>query len=223
MTTSIARFIVLTALAAMCFGAAAALAPASRLAAAPARSARPEGTWTTAQSAPVVAVIETTMGTIEIEVDVARAPITGANFLRYVDAGLYNGGRFHRSVRPDTETRTDYPIQVIQGQMNQSRRAEGFPPIKMESTQATGIKHTDGVLSMARGGADSATNEFFIVIGSQPELDFGGKRNADGQGFATFGRVTGGMDVVRKIQAAPVKTGSQTLDPPVTITRIVRK
>lgn len=171
---------------------------------------------------PVVA-FETTLGTIEIEVDAARAPKTAANFLRYVDAGLYDGGRFHRTVRPDTETRQDLPIQVIQAGINVARRREGFAPIAMESTTATGILHKDGVVSMARAGVDTATSDFFICIGDQPLLDFGGARNADGQGFAAFGRVVAGMDVVRKIQAAPVQPRTQNLEPPIGIVRARRK
>ena len=176
-----------------------------------------------AAAKPVAVLIETSLGVIEIEVDVARAPQTAANFLRYVDAGLYDGGNFHRAVRPDTERRTDYPIQVIQGQMNPARRTEGFPAIKMESTATTGLKHVDGALSMARSGVDTATNQFFIVVGAQPELDFGGRRNADGQGFAVFGRVSLGMDVVRKIQAGAVQPATETLAVPVVMTRVRRK
>lgn len=172
---------------------------------------------------PVSVVMETPLGTIEIEVDVVRAPATAANFLRYVDAGLYDGGNFHRAVRPDTELRTDYPIQVIQGRMNQARAKEGFPAIKIETTATTGLKHDDGALSMARSGPDTATHAFFIAIGPQPELDFGGRRNADGQGFAVFGRVTRGMDIVKQIQAGAVRPGTETLEAPVVITRVRRR
>lgn len=178
------------------------------------------------QAAPqaVTVVLETSSGSIVIEVDTARAPVTAANFLRYVDAGMYDGGRFHRAVRPDTETRTDYPIQVVQA----SRRAgpdarAGFAPIALERTSVTGIKHIDGAVSMARVGPDTATSDFFICIGDQPELDFEGRRNADGQGFAAFGRVVSGMDVVRRIQTSPVRPGSQVLVPPITIVKAARK
>jgi peptidyl-prolyl cis-trans isomerase A (cyclophilin A) len=96
-----------------------------------------------------------------------------------------------------------------------------FPPIKLERTNKTGIRHLDGTISMARDGPDTGTSDFFICIGNQPSLDFGGKRNPDGQGFAAFGRVLLGMDVVRRIQEAPAK--GQALQPPVAITNIVRK
>jgi peptidyl-prolyl cis-trans isomerase A (cyclophilin A) len=132
-------------------------------------------------------------------------------------------GRFHRVVRPETETRTDFPIQVIQAGINPARRTEGFPAIAMESTQTTGILHKDSVVSMARAGVDTARSDFFICIGDQPELDFGGRRNADGQGFAAFGRVVRGMDVVRKIQASPVRPKTQTPEPPVAIIGAARK
>ena len=96
-----------------------------------------------------------------------------------------------------------------------------FPPIALERTSAIGLLHRDGTLSMARNEPDTATSDFFICIGDQPSLDFGGKRNPDGQGFAAFGRVVKGMDVVRKIQAAPAQ--EQTLTPPVRILKISRK
>ena len=184
---------------------------------------RAQGAQAAAAAKPVAVVMETPLGTIEIEVDVARAPATAANFLRYVDAGLYDGGNFHRAVRPDTELRTDYPIQVIQGRMNQARAKEGFPAIKMETTATTGLKHDDGALSMARSGPDTATHAFFVAIGPQPELDFRGRRNADGQGFAVFGRVTRGMDIVKQIQAGAVRPGTETLETPVVITRVRRR
>ncbi len=182
----------------------------------------PQAPFPVTATNPIV-VFETALGPIEIEVDLKRAPRTAANFLKYVDAGLYAGGRFHRAVRPETETRTDFPIQVIQAGINTARRGESFPAIAMESTQTTGILHKDGVVSMARGSVDSATSDFFICIGDQPELDFAGKRNADGQGFAAFGRVVRGMDVVKKIQAAPVRPKTQTLEPPVAIASVARK
>jgi peptidyl-prolyl cis-trans isomerase A (cyclophilin A) len=163
--------------------------------------------------------IETELGTIVVAVDTAHAPATSANFLRYVREGFYDGGRFHRAVRPDTETRTDFPIQVIQAGINQAKAASAFPAIALERTSATGLKHVDGVVSMARNGPDTGRSDFFVCIGDMPELDFGGKRNADGQGFAAFGRVVSGMDVVRRIQAAAVREGTQNLEPPIRIIR----
>jgi peptidyl-prolyl cis-trans isomerase A (cyclophilin A) len=191
--------------------------------------------------APVVVVFQTEKGAIEIEVDAARAPVTSANFLKYVDAGLYDGGVFYRTVRPDTESRPDVPIQVIQARMNVERRREGFPRIPIERTSTTGLRHVDGAVSMARAAADTATNEFFICIGDQPLLDFGGKRNDDGQGFAAFGRVIAGMEVVKAIHVSPVAASrppgargrasaaaatpasSQSLRPPIRILKASRR
>jgi peptidyl-prolyl cis-trans isomerase A (cyclophilin A) len=165
-------------------------------------------------------VMQTDLGEIEVEIDSARAPVTAANFLKYVDAGLYDGGRFHRTVRPDNQREKPVKIAVIQGAANAGRKAEFFPAIPLERTNKTGLEHKDGVISMARDGPDTATDEFFICVGDQPELDFGGKRNPDGQGFAAFGRVVRGMDVVRRIQEAPAQ--GETLRPPISIQRVRR-
>ncbi len=176
---------------------------------------------------PVTVVFQTELGTITVEVDVAHAPLTAANFLRYVDGGFYDGGFVNRAVRPDNTTRHDVEIQVIQFQSDPGRRGSLFPPVPLERTSMTGLKHADGALSMARSGPDSATSSFFITIGDQPELDFGGRRNADGQGFAVFGRVVAGLDVVRRIQASRTGTagayGTETLDPPIRVIRAGRQ
>ena len=176
-------------------------------------------------TAPVVVVFETTHGAISIEVNVAKAPVTAANFLKYVDAGLYNGGRFHRTVRPDTETRKDVPIEVVQAtRAPRTPETPSFKPIPLERTNATGLKHVDGAVSMARStGTDTAVADFFICIGAQPLLDFGGPRNPDGQGFAVFGRVIAGMDVVKKIHAAPVREGTERIAFPIVILKAARK
>ena len=172
----------------------------------------------------VLVRIETTLGGIDIAVDTKRAPITAANFLKYVDGGFYDGGRFHRATRPDNYTPTppDKPaMEIIQGGINPARRQEGFPAIPLERTSVTGLKHVVGTVSMARAPqADSARSDFFICLDDQPSLDFGGKRFDDGQGGGAFGRVVKGMDVVRKIQQQPVE--KQALTPPVTITRMSR-
>lgn len=172
-----------------------------------------------AQELPRV-LIKTEMGDIEAEVDTIHAPITAENFLRYVDLGFYRFGRFHRTVRADNQPTDKVKIAVIQAGLD-SLRVKEFPPIKLERTRVTGLLHKDGTLSMARDGPDTATSDFFICIGDQPSLDFGGKRNPDGQGFAAFGRVVLGMDVVRKIQSASAQ--GQRLLPPVAILSIARK
>jgi peptidyl-prolyl cis-trans isomerase A (cyclophilin A) len=174
-----------------------------------------------------VVVFETEKGAIEVEVDTVHAPASVANFLKYVDGGFYAGGSVNRAVRPDNTTRHDVEIQVVQFQMNPARRADAFPPIAIERTSVTGLRHLDGALSMARSGPDTATASFSIVIGNQPEMDFGGRRNPDGQGFAVFGRVVRGMDVVRAIQAAPTAPtgpfGSESLAPPIRILAASRR
>lgn len=172
-------------------------------------------------------IFETELGTITMEIDVVKAPVTGENFLKYVDGKFYDGGVVNRSVRPDNTVRKDVEIQVIQFQINPARRREQFPPIRMESTKETGLSHINGALSMARAGPDTATASFSIPIGDQPEMNFGGKRNADGQGFAVFGRVIAGMDVVEKIHKSPTGTTgayrTETLDPPIKVLRAFRK
>jgi peptidyl-prolyl cis-trans isomerase A (cyclophilin A) len=170
--------------------------------------------------APVRVVMQTDLGEIEIEIDSTHAPGTAANFLKYVDAGLYDGGLFHRTVRPDNQREKRVKIAVIQGAANASRTSEFSSPVALERTNKTGLAHKDGTISMARDGPDTATDEFFICVGDQPELDFGGKRNPDGQGFAAFGRIVRGMDVVRRIQESPAQV--ETLRPPVKIQRVRR-
>jgi len=164
---------------------------------------------------PVLVELTTASGVIEISVDRAHAPVSAANFLRYVRGGFYDGGVFHRTVRPDNQPQNNVKIEVVQAGINPARLKDEFPPIPLERTSVTGLRHLDGTLSMARAEPDTATSDFFICIGDQPELDFGGRRNPDGQGFAAFGRVVKGMDVVRRIQASPAQ--GQSLTPPVAI------
>ena len=167
-------------------------------------------------------VVQTELGDIEIEVDTAHAPGTAANFLKYVDARHYDGGTWHRTVKMDNQPDNQIKIEVIQAGVNPDRAKDGFPPIPLERTNQTGLLHKDGAVSMARGAADSATSGFFVCINDQPSLDFGGMRNADGQGFAAFGQVVRGMDVVRRIQQAP-NTEAQKLTPPIKILAVTRR
>jgi peptidyl-prolyl cis-trans isomerase A (cyclophilin A) len=153
----------------------------------------------------VAVFMRTTLGDLQIAVDTLRAPTTGRNFLRYVDAGLYVGGTFYRVVRDDNQPDDSVRIDVIQGGMDRARRRQAFEPIPLESTEVTGLRHRDGTLSMARSGPNSATAEFFITLGPQPALDAGGARNPDGLGFAAFGRIVDGMDVVRALHALPTE------------------
>jgi len=177
---------------------------------------------------PIRVLVQTELGDIVLEVDPSRAPTTAANFLRYVDAGHYNGGTWHRTVTLDNQPQSDVKIEVIQAGVNPDVAKSGFPPIAIERTNTTGILHKDGVVSMARGAPDSATSGWFICINDQPSLDFGGTRNPDGQGFAAFGRVVQGMDLVRKIQKAPSSSDrsnnaeAQRLTPPIKIVKVAR-
>jgi len=162
--------------------------------------------------------ITTEFGTLDIDLEPTKAPLTTLNFLRHVDAGTYTNGQFHRSVTLENQPSNKVKIQVIQGG---AEREEGkASPVRLERTRDTGLRHVDGTISMARDTPDSATSDFFICIGDQPELDFGGRRNSDGQGFAAFGRVVKGMDVVRRIQRSPAK--GQTLTPAVKILSVRR-
>jgi peptidyl-prolyl cis-trans isomerase A (cyclophilin A) len=170
---------------------------------------------------PVHVVIETEAGEIEAEIDTVRAPITAANFLKYVDAGLFDGGRFFRTVRPDNQVDKPVKIAVIQAAGSRARRADFLPAIPLERTNVTRLSHKDGTLSMARSTPDTARDSFSICVGDQPALDFGGARQPDGQGFAAFGRVVRGMDVVRTIQMGPAN--GETLTPPIAILRVRRR
>lgn len=178
--------------------------------------------------ATVRVLVETSLGDIVLELDPAKAPNTTANFLKYVDAGHYDGGTFHRTVKMDNQPESPVKIEVIQAGVAESKAKAGFPPIALERTTVTGLKHVDGAVSMARGTPDSATSGWFICINDQPSLDFGGARNPDGQGFAAFGRVVSGMDVVRKIQQAPSSsnrtsnTEAQKLTPPISVVKVSR-
>ena len=174
---------------------------------------------TVAVASPLVR-LHTTLGIIEAELYADKAPASVANFLKYVDAGRYTGGQFHRTVtlHPDNQPTNPVKIEVIQGGVSPEFAEKDWPALALERTRDTGLKHLDGTLSMARAGPDTATSDFFICIGAQPELDFGGKRNPDGQGFAAFGRVTKGLDIIRKIQTAPAD--GQKLTPPVRIVKI---
>ncbi len=144
--------------------------------------------------------IETSLGAIIVEIDTIKAPVSAKNFLKHVEQGTYEKGVFYRVVRMNNQPNNDVKIEVIQGGIYSRENAENIQAIIHETTRQTGIKHLDGTLSMARMGPGTASTEFFICVGKQPELDFGGRRNPDGQGFAAFGQVIEGMDVVRKIQ-----------------------
>jgi peptidyl-prolyl cis-trans isomerase A (cyclophilin A) len=166
-----------------------------------------------------IIIIRTELGEIYARLDLKRAPVTSGNFLKYVDAGLFDSACFYRVVRMDNQPQNPVKIEVIQGGRYE-KEGNGFPPVRHETTQMTGIRHKNATISMARDKPGSATSEFFICIGDQPELDFSGKRNPDGQGFAAFGKIVKGMDVVGKIHT--IRTAGQYLEKPVIILKITR-
>lgn len=153
---------------------------------------------------PIRAVIHTDLGDIGLALDVDSAPVTVCNFVRYAEAGRYRGGRFFRTVVAETND-NPHPIDVIQAETDAGSDDPGFGPIPLERTRDTGLRHAAGVISMARDGPDTATSSFFLVVEDTPALDFGGGRNPDGQGFAAFGMVTDGMELVREIHARPAR------------------
>lgn len=145
-------------------------------------------------AAPVSVMLETTAGSILVETD-PRAPITSANFLRYVDEGRFDGADFYRGMELGAGA------GVVQGgTANAPDRI--LPPIAHEPTSQTGLRHIDGALSMARFDPGTADGDFFIIVGNLPGFD-AGRAAPDDPGFAVFGRVVEGMEVVRAILAAP--------------------
>lgn len=167
-------------------------------------------------------VIQTNQGVITIEVDTVRSVVSGRNFLSLVEHGNYSNSSFYRVVRLDNQFNSKYPIEVIQGGLFVDSLIDRLGSIRHETTQETGILHTDGVISMARSVPGTASSEFFICIGNQPELDYGGRRNPDGQGFSAFGHVVAGMDVVQKIQQQ-ADTSQYLVTPVAIISMQVRK
>jgi len=162
--------------------------------------------------------IETSLGDIIVELYPGKAPITVTNFMKYVDSNLYENSTFFRVCTPKNEAERDIKIEVIQG--GSIDNSKSFDPIVLEITNNTNVLHKDGTISMARSSANTATSSFFICINDQPELDFGGKRHNDGLGFAAFGKVTKGMDIVLKIQSGENK--NQRLLEPIIIKNITR-
>jgi peptidyl-prolyl cis-trans isomerase A (cyclophilin A) len=171
------------------------------------------------ETTPVV-LIKTELGDIKVTVDVANAPTTADNFMRYVDEKRFKDASFYRVVTLDNQPENDVKIEVIQGGIGFVESDLRLPPIEHETTEKTGLLHKDGVISMARREPGTASSEFFICVGDQPELDFSGKRNPDNQGFAAFGRVIEGMDVVHAIHRQSVD--GQMLVSPVRIVNVER-
>ena len=145
--------------------------------------------------------LQTAQGEIVLELMVDKAPITAGNFLKYVDRGLFNGATFYRASRPAGYTASDYG--VVQGGL-QNNPKKLLAPIAHEPTTKTGILHTNGVISMGRRAPGTATADWFICLGEQTYLDADPKDPKANPGFAAFGRVVSGLEVVQKIIALPV-------------------
>ncbi|MGE0178817.1 MAG: peptidylprolyl isomerase [Sphingomonas sp.] len=140
-------------------------------------------------------ILQTSEGNIVLELETQRAPVTAANFLRYVDQRQLDGTEFYRAMRMGENS------GLIQGGIRDSRLLH--PPIAHEPTSQTGITHVDGSISMARLAPGSAQADFFITVGPVPGFDAGPLSGGDQLGFAAFGRVVEGMDVVRRIWVSP--------------------
>ena len=145
--------------------------------------------------------LETRLGTITIELYLERAPLSSASFLDYLDEGLMEESAFYRVVTHENDNGSPL-ISVVQGGLLDDEKM--LQPVAHETTEATGLSHADGAISIARAEPGTGSGgAFFICVGDNPALDFGGTRNSDKQGFAVFGQVVAGMDVVRAIQQLP--------------------
>lgn len=162
-----------------------------------------------------IVIISTQYGDIEVELFEEKAPITSSNFMRYVDENRYLGATFYRVVKANNQPNSKVMIEVIQGGLYEDNHPQNLPPIIHENTKQTGILHKNGVISMARYEPGTATFEFFICIGDQPSLDYGGERNPDNEGFAAFGKVINGIEIVYEIHNLP--DSSQYLVPRISI------
>ncbi len=167
--------------------------------------------------------IQTKYGDIEIELFPRQAPQTVAAFLSYIDSGFYQNSQFYRVLNDENQPSNAPKTELIQGGIwrTKNKTAARIPGIPHETTKQTGILHTDGVLSLARLAPGTASTEFFICVGKQPGLDYGGENIADKQGYAAFGKVVKGMEIVYKIYRQ--NDNDQYFDPPVAIYDIVRK
>jgi peptidyl-prolyl cis-trans isomerase A (cyclophilin A) len=149
-----------------------------------------------ASQATVRVVLQTAAGAITLELEAERAPLTTTNFLRYVDQKRLDGATFYRA------TEVGGGLGLVQGGVRSDPK-RSFPPVAHEPTTKTGLSHVDGAISMARHAPGSATGDFFIMVGASPSMDADPSQPGDNLGFAVFGRVVDGMDVVRQILTSP--------------------
>ena len=168
--------------------------------------------------------IETNYGDIIVELYPAKAPKTVAAFLSYIDSGYYKGSSFYRVLKSEDQPSSSFKSNLIQGGIwqTQNKMQVGLPGIILETTKETALQHKDGTISLARLGPNTGSTEFFILIGSDvgKHYDYGGDANSDGQGFAAFGQVIEGMDIVKQIHSQPDDETNFT--PPIVINNIVR-
>ena len=167
-------------------------------------------------------LIETNFGDIEVEVYPDKAPKSVAAFLSYVDSGFYKKSSFYRVLKEENQPSASFKSELIQGGIWQTNYKKGvsLPGIPHEPTNKTGILHKNGIISLARTTPGTASSEFFICVGDQPVYDYGGDANTDRQGFAAFGKVFKGMDIVRKIHQQP--DNEESFYPPIEISDIKR-
>ena len=167
--------------------------------------------------------IQTRLGDIEVELFKGRAPKTVGAILSYVDSGFYKDASFYRVLTMNNQPSDAPKAELVQGGLwnRKGGRMDLLAGIPHESTRETGILHTNGVISLARQEPGTANTEFFICVGDQPGFDFGGENNPDRQGYAAFGKVVRGMDIVQKIYNMPEV--DQYFDPPIPIYNIVRR
>ncbi len=166
--------------------------------------------------------IETRLGNIEVELYIDKAPVSAGAFLSYIDSGFYKNATFYRVLNQDNQPMDAFKAALIQGGIWRTNRKlfTSLHGIKHETTKQTGILHKDGTISLARQEPGTATTEFFICLGDQPGFDYGGENNPDKQGYAAFGKVIKGMNIVRTIYNRP--EDDQAFTPPVIIFDIVR-
>jgi len=166
--------------------------------------------------------IETVYGDIELELYPDKAPKTVGAFLSFIDSGYYDHSSFYRVLNDDNQPINAPKTELIQGGIWKTnyKKAVQIKGIEHETTRQTGILHLDGTISLARLAPGTASTEFFICIGAQPGLNYGGENIADGQGYAAFGRVVKGMGIVKKIYAQ--NEDNQYFDPPIPILKIER-
>ncbi len=167
-------------------------------------------------------IIKTSAGDIEVKLYPEKAPLTVKAFLSYVDSGFYENSSFYRVLSKDNQPMGSSAAELIQGGLYKTaKNRDHLPGIPHEPTSKTGIKHEHGTISLARLEPGTATTEFFICIGDNPGFNEGGKSNPDKMGYAAFGKVVKGLDVVMRIYDRKEK--DQEFTPPVGIANIKRK